>query len=213
MKNRKIEYRNTENFTATAEGEKRQLTGIAIVYNKPADMGDFTEVIATTALDACDLSDVRLLVNHDATAVPLARSRGNGTSPASTMHLENREDGLHFTAELPETEAAKAVIEAVNRGDITGCSFMFELAEGGDSWDFSGEKPVRTITAIKKIYELSLCTFPAYEQTEVYARSLDSVRAEMAAEKEALDRAEKLASLRNSVISRAQKLYGKELKK
>lgn len=149
------------------------LIGRPIVYDTPTTINDaagsYIEIIKRGALDGADLTDVRLLVNHDANKIPLART-------PKTMSLNVDAAGLTFEAELPETAEARAVHIAVERGDLSGASFAFTVPQGGDSYD-----PVtntRTITRIKKVYEFSICTFPAYPQTSVEARSAQAASLE-----------------------------------
>lgn len=153
--------------TQSAESKARILTGKAIVFNKPTVifdpiLGEYNEVIKNGALDGTDLSDVRLLYNHDTNRVPLGRS-------PKTLKLSVDNEGLNFEAELPDTETAREVYTAVERGDLSGCSFAFTIPEGGDSYD--PETNTRTIYKIKKLYECSICVFPAYTETSVEARN------------------------------------------
>lgn len=142
------------------------LSGRPIVYDTPTTINDYsgsyTEIIKRGALDGADLSDVRLLYNHDVNKVPLAKT-------PKTMSLEVDQVGLTFTATLPETAGAKEVYEAVKRGDLDGMSFAFTVPEGGDSYDASTN--TRTITKIAKVYECSVVPYAAYPTTSVEARS------------------------------------------
>lgn len=147
------------------------LCGRPIVYDTPTTIhdpaGEYTEIIKRGALDSADLSDVRLLYNHDLNKVPLART-------PKTMQLTVDPAGLKFNAALPETEEARAVYEAVKRGDLTGMSFAFKVPEGGDTYD--PRTNTRTITKIEKVLECSVVPFPAYPTTSVEARSAQSER-------------------------------------
>jgi len=144
--------------------------GRAIVFNEPYDNGYFTEYIETEALAKCDLKDVRLLVNHDTSMIPLARSRNNNAN--STMQLSVLNEGMDIRADL-DTEGnatAQALYSAISRGDVSGMSFMFSVR--GDKWEgLDTDHPTRRITDIEKIFEVSAVTFPAYEQTSLSARS------------------------------------------
>lgn len=149
------------------------LYGRPIVYDQPTTIrdaaGSYIEIIKRGALDGADLSDVRLLYNHDTNKLPLART-------PRTMELKTDAAGLTFEATLPETEEARAVHIAVGRGDLSGASFAFTVPEGGDSYD--PQTNTRTITKIKKVYEFSICPFPAYPQTSVEARSAQAASLE-----------------------------------
>lgn len=181
----------TFNFEVRAEESEEHghfLTGRPIVYDQRTNLGWCDEIIERDALNETDLKDVRLLVNHNIDMIPLARSRNNTEN--STMQLIADEDGLRIRADLDvENNAdAKSLYSAVERGDITGMSFMFSVDK--DSWDdVDSEHPTRRIRSIKQILEVSAVTFPAYSQTSIQARgmsdaldsakeSLESVRAE-----------------------------------
>lgn len=150
------------------------LDGTPIVYEQWTDLGWYDERIADGALTDTDLRDVRFLVNHNTDMIPLARSRNKNENSTMQMSVEDGV-GMHIRVNL-DTESnaeAKALYSAVQRGDISGMSFMFVV--DGDSWDdIDSEHPKRTITAIRKVMEVSAVTFPAYEQTSISARGLDS---------------------------------------
>ena len=154
------------------------ITGMPIVYNSRTDLGWFDEIIESGALNGTDLTDVRFLVNHDVNKVPLARSRRNNGN--STMQLTVDEKGMSIRVNL-DTENnvdAKALYSAVQRRDITGMSFMFSV--DGEAWDnLESDHPTRRIQKIGSVVEVSACTFPAYDSTEINARSktaLDNAR-------------------------------------
>lgn len=158
------EIRATE---PTADGANALiLTGRPILYDTPTKINDgsgsYTEIISRGALDGADLSDVRLLYNHDLSKVPLART-------PKTMALAVDAQGLTLRAELPDTAAAKEVYAAVQRGDLSGMSFAFKVPEGGDSYDPATN--TRTIRQIAKVYECSVVPYPAYPTTSIEARS------------------------------------------
>ena len=146
------------------------ITGRPIVYNSRTDLGFFDEIIESGALDKTDLTDVRFLVNHDTSKIPLARSRRN--TPNSTMQLQTDAEGLAIRVNL-DTEnnaEAKSLYSAVQRGDITGMSFMFRI--DGESWEnLESDHPLRRITSISTVVEVSAVTFPAYEATSINADS------------------------------------------
>ena len=107
---------------ATDKGNK--ISGRPIVYESKTDLGWFDEVIDRGALDGADLTDVRFLVNHDTRKIPLARSRRNNGN--STMQLSPDYEGMAIEA-LLDTEnnsESRSLYSAVQRGDITGMSFM-----------------------------------------------------------------------------------------
>jgi len=178
--------------TAPAGDEKSLvLQGMPIVFDSPTtitDMGgSYTEVIRAGALDGADLSDVRLLVNHDSSKIPLART-------PRTMQLEVTPAGMTMKATLPDTEAAREVYEAVRRGDMSGMSFAFTIPAGGD--EYNAETNTRTITRIGKLYECSIVSFPAYPQTSIEARNAQG------AALDAFNQAKQAQALINSILER-----------
>lgn len=173
-------------FDIRAEQDEEKgsiLRGRPIVYNSWTNLGWYDEMIAAGALAKADLTDVRFLVNHDLTRIPLARSRRNNGN--STMQLMPDDDGLGIRVSMDtENNAdARALYSAVQRGDITGMSFMFQVEDGGDDWiDIDSDHPQRIIRSISRVLEVSAVTFPAYSDTEIQARSkemLDSVRSSL----------------------------------
>lgn len=147
------------------------ITGRPIVYNQRTDLGWYDEIIDQGALDATDLKDVRLLVNHNTDMIPCARSRNN--SENSTMQLKPDDDGMTMRADLDTENNAdsKSLYSAIGRGDISGMSFMFTVDK--DAWDdIDSDHPTRHIRSIRKVFEVSAVTFPAYAQTSIQARGL-----------------------------------------
>ena len=165
-----------------SENGEKIITGRPIVYESKTDLGWFDEIIARGALDGADLRDVRFLVNHDTSMIPLARSRRNNGN--STMKLSTDYDGMSMDfvkLDVENNSDARALYSAVQRGDITGMSFMFSI--DAQEWlDLESDHPTRRITKIGKVVEVSAVTFPAYDSTEISARSketLDSARLEL----------------------------------
>ena len=161
------------NFEVRAEQNEEHgtfITGTPIVFEQATDMGWYEETISREALADTDLKDVRFLIGHNTSMIPLARSRNNNAN--STMQMTVEEDGLHIRVDL-DTEGnteARSLYSAVKRGDLSGMSFMFRVAT--DEWeDLDSERPKRTITGISKVFEVSAVTWPAYEQTSIEARS------------------------------------------
>lgn len=174
-KNNKVELR-AFTFEVRAQKDEKHgnmLTGRPIVYESTTDMGWYDETIARGALDDTDLKDVRFLVNHNTDMIPLARSRNNNEN--STMQMSVDDEGMTIRVDL-DTEnnsEARNLYSAVERGDIDGMSFMFTV--NGDKWDdIDSDHPKRTITSFSRVLEVSAVTFPAYEQTSISARGLDS---------------------------------------
>ena len=161
-------------FEIRAESDEESgsiITGRPVVYNSRTDLGYFDEIIETGALNGTNLTDVRFLVNHNTEMIPLARSRRNNGN--STMKLSVDLQGMNIDYIKLDTDnntTARALYSAVERGDISGMSFMFSVDE--EAWEnLESEHPTRRILKIGSIVEISAVTFPAYEATEIYARS------------------------------------------
>lgn len=165
------------------------ITGRPIVYNSKTNLGMFDEIIERGALDKTDLRDVRFLVNHDTSKIPLARSRNNNAN--STMQLIPDEKGLQVKVKLDieNNSEARNLYSAIKRGDVSGMSFMFNVPKGGDDWDFTNAgHPERRIKSISNVVEVSAVTFPAYADTEISVRNkaaLDSAKATLDSVKKA----------------------------
>lgn len=164
----------TFDFDVRAEQNEEHghfLTGRPIVFGQRTNLGMYEEIIEQGALDTTDLKDVRFLINHNVDMIPLARSRNNNEN--STMQMSVDADGMGIRVDL-DTERnadAKSLYSAVERGDISGMSFMFTVDK--DSWDDADtDHPVRHVRSIRQVFEVSAVTFPAYAQTSIQARGL-----------------------------------------
>lgn len=184
-----LEKRNFDFKIRTEDSEKgKKISGRPVVYESKTDLGFFDEIIAAGALNETDLRDVRFLVNHDLSKIPLARSRRNNGN--STMQLFPVLEGLDFEAfvDVERNAQARELVSAIEREDITGMSFMFSI--DSEEWDdLKSDHPTRRILKIGTIVEISAVTFPAYDETFINARN-----------KEALERAE-------LTLERARKEY------
>lgn len=170
MNNREI---RAFDFEVRAEENERghELTGTPIVFDQRTNLGWYDEIIDRHALDETDLKDVRFLVNHNTDMIPLARSRNNNEN--STMQMLVGEEGMDIRVDLDTENNAesKSLYSAVERGDISGMSFMFIVDK--DSWeDIDTDHPTRTVLSIRQVFEVSAVTFPAYSQTSIQARGL-----------------------------------------
>lgn len=137
-----------------------KLSGYGAVWDQPSLKGDFVEYISPAALEGVDLSSVLLLYAHDFNNI-LARVDAN------TLSLKVDQKGLYFEATLPDTTLAHDVYNNIQAGNVKGVSIGFNIASGGDSWDYRDGETVHTITQIERLNELSLTPIPAYTQTSV----------------------------------------------
>lgn len=169
-------------FEVKAEENERGhvITGRPIVYNSRTDLGYFDEIIESGALDQTDLTDVRFLVNHDTSKIPLARSRRNNGNSTMQLTVDTMGLGIRVDLDTENNAEARALYSAVQRGDISGMSFMFGIR--GEEWDdLDSEHPTRRIKDISTVVEVSAVTFPAYESTEINARSKEALESARAA--------------------------------
>lgn len=153
------------------------ITGRAIVYNSPTDIGGmFKEVICRGALDEADLSDVALLINHNSSMIPLARYQKNRTN--NTMEIGVDVDGLPIRADIDiaNNQDARTVKSAIERGDMSGMSFRFSIKS--QRWeDVDTDYPTRYIEKIGEVIEVSAVTFPAYSGTSISSRDSSDLTA------------------------------------
>ena len=157
------------------EGEKGNIiTGRPIVYNSRTDLGWYDEVIEPGALNNSDLTDVRFLVNHDLNKIPLARSRKNTANSTMQLSVDNNGMDIRVVLDVENNADARALYSAVQRGDVTGMSFMFGIRD--EEWEnLDSDHPTRHIKEISTVVEVSAVTFPAYESTEINARSKEAL--------------------------------------
>lgn len=170
------------NFEIRAEKDEKNgdhIVGRPIVYDSKTDLGWFDEIIERGALDKANLKDVRFLVNHDTSMIPLARSRNNNENSTMQMTVDEKGMFIRVNLDVENNTEARNLYSAIKRGDITGMSFMFSI--DGEEWeDLESDHPTRHIKSIGQVFEVSAVTFPAYESTEISARdkeALDSAKA------------------------------------
>lgn len=168
-------YSGQEFRAIESASEVKIISGHAAVFNQMTDVaGMFNEVIDAGAFDGTDFRDVPLMVNHDFAKIPLARSRRNNGN--STLRLSVDEVGLAIEAKLDvdNNADARALYSAVSRGDLDGMSFAFVV--DGEEWqDLESEMPTRRIKSISRVYEVSACTFPQYDNTDIRARASNAL--------------------------------------
>lgn len=183
-----------------------------VVFNQETVIKDwwsgdeYREMIAPTALDGCDMSDVLFCVNHEYERVPLARSK-NGKG---SLKLEVTPTGLEASTvlDVDGNPEAATLYSAVRRGDITGCSFMFRV--GADHWiDLDSNEPLRIIDGISIIHEVSAVNDPAYPQTSITARSKEETGTSPLEEARAKARAEAETEARNVLMLEKAKVKNK----
>lgn len=160
---------------ATREGTTAQapskIEGYAAVFNEEYVLYEddgyrVIETIAPGAFADVMMDDVRCLFNHDANNVL-------GRSEAGTLRMQQTSRGLRFTNIMDlKTTIGANVYQFVKRGDVTGCSFAFVVqeCEWSEGQQADGRTVLtRTITKLKKLFDVGPVTYPAYEQTSVSA--------------------------------------------
>lgn len=146
-----------------AKEDSRYIEGYAVVFNKDSEnLGGFIERVDPSALDDVLNDDTVALLNHDQNFV-LAR---NGI----TLKLSKDKTGIKYGFDAPNTTAGNDLLENVRLGNISKSSFAFTVEK--DSWEVKDDGPdVRTILKVKRLYDVSPVTYPAYPDTTVAARS------------------------------------------
>ena len=148
-----------------ADGEEYRVYGYATTWDDPyvlyeyEDGNKFYEKIDRGALDEADKSDVIMQYDHQGKV--LARM-SNGT-----LNLREDEKGLYMEADLSKSEAARAMYEEIRNGLVTKMSWAFTVAED----KYNKETRTRTITRVKKVYDVSAVSLPANPDTEISART------------------------------------------
>ena len=141
----------------------KYIEGYFAVFNKETELwpGAFEE-IAPEAFDGTLLDDVRALINHDTTLV-LGRTKSN------TLELKVDNVGLWGRIKINTNDTdAMNLYERVVRGDVDQCSFGFNILAEETDWRDDGT--VKWTIKEVRLFEVSPCTFPAYEQTGIQAR-------------------------------------------
>lgn len=164
-------------FTEPVGFEKREdgvdenvIEGYAAVFNKNSqDFGGWHERIAPGAFSDVVKDDAVALFNHDMNLV-LGR---NGVN----VKIKQDDTGLKYSVKLPDTTLARDLRQLVKDKIIHQSSFAFTVAE--QEWKHKeGEPSVRTIKKIKRLYDVSPVTSPAYPDATVGARSFEASKPE-----------------------------------
>ncbi len=151
---------------AEPEGQDMYIEGYFAVFGQETELwpGAFEE-IAPGAFDETLGNDIRALINHDTTLVL-------GRNKAGTLELKTDSYGLWGRIRInPNDTDAVNVYQRVKRGDVDQCSFGFNILTEETDWRDDGTVKW-TITKID-LHEVSVCTFPAYEDTGVQARKAE----------------------------------------
>lgn len=168
MKRTARQIRSVESkFNTREDGEALSIEGYFAVFNSTYDMPEygFSESVAPGAFTESLSDDVRALINHD-TSLVLGRTK------AHTLTLKQDERGLWGHIDInPDDSDAMNLYARVKRGDVDQCSFGFDILE--EDKEHRDDGTVHWTIRKVKLYEVSVCTFPAYEETGVKARQKD----------------------------------------
>ncbi|MCP1652750.1 HK97 family phage prohead protease [Pseudomonas nitroreducens] len=155
---------------AENEGATPRIGGYAAVFATRSDViyGAFVEEIAPGAFDDVIGQDVRGLFNHDPNFLL-------GRTVSGTLRLNLDPRGLAYEIDPPPTQTIRdLVLTPLARGDMTGSSFGFRVAEGGDTWREEDGVVIRTIYRLAELRDVGPVAFPAYPSAGAAQRSLDA---------------------------------------
>ena len=155
------------------DDSKMVLEGYALKFEKETELWKgFKEVIRKGALDNTDMSRVFLLFNHNDDVI-LAGTSNN------SLELQVDDIGLKFRAELVDTQTSKEVYTLAKQGLLTKCSFSFRTAKNGYKYSRTDDSnELGEIVDIETLYDVAVVTYPAYDDTEVYARDIKALERE-----------------------------------
>ena len=172
--NKKEERRLME--IRAVDEENMTIEGYAIRFESPAThkMGSrsFTETIKRGALDETDMKDVPMRYNHNDSFLIMARTRNK------SLELSVDDEGLKVSANLIDTQSNRDLYKSISEGLIDKMSFAFNVGSGGDSWTFGEDETSRDIKNIERLFDVSVVDTPFYDDTSIYARSLELLESE-----------------------------------
>lgn len=157
-------------------GEAKTIAGYAALYgvrsrNLGSERLPLYEVILQGALRNRLNDDVRALVNHNGGLTTLARTK------SGTLKLTEDETGLRYEFEVPDTQAGRDIYEIIKRGDIDQSSFAFRIKRSGETYkrvlENDREVVIREISEVSELFDVSIVTYPAYDETMVEARGFE----------------------------------------
>lgn len=188
------EYRVLQDFSLVprdSASDAYLVRGTAVVFNSPTclyeiDGVKYYEVIDRHAFDGCDMSDVIFNYNHGGKVVARLRNK--------TLSLSITDRGVDMDADLSGTAAGRDLYEEIHGGYVDKMSFSFSVRES----TYDTVTRTRTITKIRKLYDVSAVDIPAYEETSISARGFFEVEhsRELAALEQAQRRRRLIARIR-----------------
>lgn len=171
FRNKKVKtekrYYNMET-RISKKGNKNIVVGHAAVYGKLSeDLGGFREMIKPNAFDSVLNNDVRVFFNHDPNYIL-------GRTKAGTAKISSDKTGLKYEFEVPDTQAGRDLLVSLERGDISQSSFAFSVDR--DSWSERDGRDIRTIEKVKRLYDVSPVSIPAYPDADDIAIAKRSLK-------------------------------------
>lgn len=172
---------------ATDGAESRTIEGYALKFGVRSRLlcdwwNNYYEVLEPGCVtrEMLDKQDIKLTMFHDRQLVLARSNKGNGT-----LNYEVDKVGVKFWAEMPHTVDGDKALELVSRGDIAGCSFIYSTdeddSENAVSYERLDEKGddgedilLRHVKRIDNVYDFTITTDPAYEQTDVSKREVEA---------------------------------------
>ena len=154
------------NFKTREDGEEKRIEGYFAVFNSVYEIfPGMTESVAPGAFSETLDGDIRALIDHETMYVL-------GRNQAGTLELREDDKGLWGSILInPNDQDAMNLYSRVERGDVNQCSFGFDILS--EETDFRENGDVHWTISKVRLYEVSVCTFPAYSETQVDARRKD----------------------------------------
>lgn len=156
--------------SGTQEGEVLGIDGYVVKFNQRSQLiwGEFYERVAKGAFArSLQENTIKALWNHRTDFVL-------GSTKNSTLRLQEDEVGLRFELDLPNNSWGRDAFESIQRGDVDGVSFGFNVRQ--DAWQYLKEEDVYERTLLEvNLFEVSPTPFPAYADSEVNQRSIDQL--------------------------------------
>lgn len=151
-------------FLTREDGEDLKIEGYFAVFDSVYEIAPgMSESIAPGAFAKTLSGDIRALTNHDTTLVL-------GRTKAHTLELREDSHGLWGSIKINRNDAdAMNLYERVKRGDVDQCSFGFNIRS--EDTDIREDGSVHWTLRDVDLFEVSACTFPAYEETSISARN------------------------------------------
>lgn len=187
------EYRRFESFEIRMADQEdadqgKYVEGYALTFDQPTvlyeiDGIQYKEKISRSALASADLTDV--IFNYDHAGKVMARTRNK------TLELRVDDKGLYVRARLDGTEEGRKLYEEIQGGYIDKMSFTFKASAN----EYNRETRTRTITGIKRIFDVSAVSIPAYDTTSIQARSFFELEREKELALDSVNRRKKLLLL------------------